>query len=77
MPKRDKLEALLREITKNEFNVIWKDTYGYVPRGKRADLARDFAAEQYDRELNGCIARAESLLTPAPKPKLNRWLAPR
>jgi len=78
MLKRAKLESMLRKITDNEFNAVWKDAYGYVPSGERAELARDFVAEQYDRELDDCIALAESLLktTPKPKPK-NRWLSPR
>lgn len=78
MPKRDKLEALLRKINNNEFDAVWKDTYGYLPRGKRLDLVKTFVAEQYDGELDDCIALAESFLrsTPRPKPK-NRWLAPR
>ena len=76
MQKRDKLEAILRKITDKEFNVVWKDTYGYAPEGERSDLVRDFVAEQYDEELDGDIKRAESLLTPASKPKVNRWLAP-
>ena len=77
MLKRDKLETVLRKITDNEFDAVWKDNYGYVPRGKRSDLVRDFVAEQYDRELDGCIALAESFLTPTPKPKPNKWLVPR
>jgi hypothetical protein len=78
MLKRDRLKAMLREITDEEFNAVWKSTYGYVPIGRRADLVVDFVAEQYDGELDGCIKRAESLLKPAPnsKPK-NRWLVPR
>jgi hypothetical protein len=78
MLKRDKLEVMLRKITDEEFAAVWKDTYGYVPSGDRSDLVSDFVAEQYDRELDGCIQRAESLLTHAPKPKVkNRWLCPR
>ena len=80
MLKRDKLEAMLGKITDDEFGAIWKDTYGSLPEGSRAELARDFVAEQYDEELDGCIAIAESLLThpqtPKPKPK-NKWLPPR
>ena len=77
MLKRNKLEALLRKITDKEFGAVWKDAYGYVPSGERSDLARDFVAEQYDRELDGCIKRAESFLHPAPRLKPNRWLVPR
>jgi hypothetical protein len=78
MLKRDKLEAMLRRITGQEFNAVWMETYGYLPQGERSDLVRDFVAEQYDRELDGCIKRAESLLKPAPGPKpKNRWLCPR
>jgi hypothetical protein len=77
MEKRDKLEAMLREITDDEFNAIWKDTYGYVPEGERSDLVRDFVSEQYDGELDGDIKRAESFLHPVPKLKPNRWLCPR
>ena len=33
MLKRDKLEAMLRRITDKEFNAVWNETYGYVPRG--------------------------------------------
>ena len=74
MLKRDKLEAMLRKITEKQFDAVWKDTYGYVPSGKRSDLARDFVAEQYDRELDGCIAHVESLLKRAEKPRLRRQL---
>ena len=77
MPKRDKLEAMLTRITDDEFNAIWKDTYGCLPEGDRSELARDFVAEQYDRELDTCIAVAESFLTPTRKPKPNKWLNPR
>jgi hypothetical protein len=77
MLKQDKLEAILRKITDKEFEAVWKDTYGYVPRGERSDLARDFVAEQYDTELDGCIQRTEAFLNPTPKPKPNRWLTPR
>ena len=78
MLKRDKLEAMLRRITDKEFNAVWNETYGYVPRGERSDLVREFVAEQYDRELDGCIKCAESFLKPAQKPKpKNRWLCPR
>ena len=77
MLKRDRLKAMLRKITEKQFNAVWNDTYGYVPIGDRADLAADFVAEQYDGELDGCIRRAESFLKGVPKPKVNRWLAPR
>ena len=77
MLKRDKLEGMLRKITDRNSMPSGRSTYGYVPRGERADLARDFVAEQYDNELDGCIALAKSFLTPTPKPKPNRWLAPR
>jgi hypothetical protein len=78
MPKRDKLEAMLTRISDDEFNGIWKDTYGYLPEGDRSDLARDFVAEQYDRELDNCIALAGSLLAPTRKSKpKNNWLSPR
>ena len=77
MQKRDKLEAMLRKITDNEFNAVWRDTYGFIPEGGRADLVADFVAEQYDEELDRCIQRAESFLNGVPKPKVNRWLAPR
>ena len=77
MQKRDKLEAMLRKITDKQFNAIWKDAYGYVPIGDRADLVRDFVAEQYDGELDGDIERAESFLKGVSKPKFNRWLVPR
>jgi hypothetical protein len=78
MLKRDKLKAVLRKISDCQFNAIWKSTYGYFPTGQRSDLVRDFVADQYDKELDGCIKRAESLLkaTPNLKPK-NRWLSPR
>jgi hypothetical protein len=68
MLKRDKLEALLHRITDDEFGAIWKDTYGVLPEGSRSELAKDFVAEQYDGELDACIANAESLLTHAPSP---------
>ena len=77
MQKRDKLETMLRKITDNEFNAVWKDTYGYIPEGERSDLVRDFVAEQYDEELDGDIKRAESFLKGVSKPKINRWLVPR
>jgi hypothetical protein len=78
MQRRDMLEAMLRAITDIEFNAVWKDAYGYVPEGKRSDLVTEFVAEQYDKELDGCIKRTELLLKPAPKAKPNnRWLVPR
>jgi hypothetical protein len=77
MLKRDKLEAMLRKISDKQFDAVWRNTYGYIPSGKRSDLARDFVAEQFDTELNGCIKRTEAFLNPTPKPKLNRCLAPR
>jgi hypothetical protein len=78
MLKRDKLKALLRKITDEQFEAILRRTYGYVPTGKRSDLAKDFVADQYDAELDGCIMMVESLLRPVPKPKpKNKWLAPR
>ena len=76
MLKRDKLEAMLRKITDKEFAAVWKGTYGYIPSGKRSDLVKDFVAEQYDGELDGCIALAESFLTSTPKTKSNKWLVP-
>ena len=78
MLKRNKLKALLRKITDDQFNAILKSTYGYVAAGQRVDLVNDFVADQYDGELDGCIQRVESLLnpTPTPRPK-NRWLNPR
>ncbi len=78
MLKREKLESMLQQLPNDEFTAIWKDTYGCLPQGSRMDLARDFVAEQYDGELDDCIALAESLLTHAPKPKpKNKWLPPR
>jgi hypothetical protein len=77
MLKRDRLKAVLRKITDKQFNAIWRETYGDVPFGDRAELAADFVAEQYDGELDGCIKRAESFLKGVSKPKVNRWLAPR
>jgi hypothetical protein len=79
MLKRDRLKAMLRKVTDQQFNAVWKDTYGYVPFGDRVALVADFVAEQYDEELDGDIERAEALLRPAPKPKVkpNKWLAPR
>ena len=80
MLKRDKLEAILGKITDDEFGAIWKETYGSLPQADRLELARDFVAKQYDRELDGCIAVAESLLTHDPKPQRtppNKWLPPR
>jgi hypothetical protein len=77
MQKRDRLKTLLRKITDQEFDAIWRETYGYIPFGDRADLVTDFVAEQYDAELDGDIERAESLLKPTSKPKVNKWLAPR
>jgi hypothetical protein len=78
MPKRDKLKAGMRKITDDQFNASWKSTYGYVPTGERSDLVKDFVADQYDGELDGCIKRAESCLKSVPKPKpKSTWLAPR
>jgi hypothetical protein len=77
MLKRDRLKSLLRKITDLQFNAIWKETYGNIPIGERADLAADFVAEQYDAELDADIKRAELLLHPAHKLKPNRWLVPR
>jgi hypothetical protein len=78
MLKRDKLEAMLRKITDDQFISVWKETYGYVPEGERSDLVREFVAEQYDGELDGDIQRAESFLKPDRKSKpKSRWLCPR
>jgi hypothetical protein len=77
MQKRDQLEAMLRKITDEQFSAVWKETYGYVPEGERADLAREFVAEQYDVELDGDIERAKLLLNPVSKPKVNRSLVSR
>jgi hypothetical protein len=81
MLKRDRLESMLRQISDDEFAAIWMKTYGCLPEGSRVELARDFVAEQYETELDGSIALAESLLTPAPKPPkkkpVNKWLPPR
>ena len=78
MLKRDKLKSVLRQITDKDFDAVWKDTYGYVPKGERSDLVKEFVAEQYDGELDGCIQRAESFLKPVQKSKVkNRWLCPR
>jgi hypothetical protein len=77
MQKRDKLESMLRRMTDKEFDAVWKDTYGYIPAGERSDLVREFVAEQYDKELDGCITRAQSLLKPTAKRQPNRWLCPR
>lgn len=80
MLKRDKLESVLKKLTDDDFAAIWKNTYGSLPDGRRVELVRDFVAEQYDSELDGCIATVERLLThapePAPKPK-SKWLPPR
>ena len=56
MQKRDKLEAMLRKINDQDFTAVWKDAYGYVPDGERSDLVREFVAERYDGELDGCIS---------------------
>jgi hypothetical protein len=78
MQKRDKLETLLRKIPDINFNAVWKDTYGYFPEGDRSILVKDFVAEQYDEELDGCIQRAELFLKPNQKAKpKNPWLCPR
>jgi hypothetical protein len=79
MFKRDRLEVMLSKITDKQFNAIWKHTYGYIPFGDRADLVKDFVAEQYDEELDDCIKLVQSFFHPAPevKPKPNRWLVPR
>jgi hypothetical protein len=76
MLKRDRLKAMLRKITNNHFNAIWKATYGYVPFGDRADLMADFVAEQDDEELDGCIKLAESFLNGVSMSKGNMWLVP-
>ena len=80
MLKREKLESILRKLSDDEFAAIWKDTYGILPEGSRSELAKDFVAEQYDGELDGCIALADSFLTHAPRLKskpTNKWLPPR
>jgi hypothetical protein len=77
MQKRDKLEAMLRKISDEEFNTVWRETYDYAPEGDRADLVKDFVAEQYDGELDNDIKRVESFLTHVAKSKPNRWLVPR
>lgn len=69
MLKRDKLEAMLRKITDDEFGAIWKDAYGYFPAGRRSDLAKTFVAEQYDDELDGSIELARSMLANASPPR--------
>ena len=46
MPKRDRLKAMLNRITDKQFKALWKDLYGYIPFGDRADLTADFVAEQ-------------------------------
>jgi hypothetical protein len=77
MSRRDRLKVALRRVSDEDFDAVWKDTYGYVPAGERADLVADFVAEQYDGELDGCIQRAESSRKTASKPKVNRRLVPR
>jgi hypothetical protein len=77
MLKRDKLKRMLKKISDNEFDAVWKGAYGYIPSGERSELVTEFVAEQYDGELDGCIALAQSFLKSTPKPKPNRWLAPR
>jgi hypothetical protein len=77
MFKRNKLELLLQQITDREFNAIWRTTYGYVPNGERSELVKGFVAEQYDSELDGCIALTESLLNRAQRPRLQRQLVRR
>jgi hypothetical protein len=80
MLKRHKLESVMMELADDAFATIWKSTYGNLPFGGRGELVRDFVAEQYDSELDACIAIAERLLTraamPAAKPK-SKWLPPR
>ena len=76
MLKRDRLNALLRKLTDKQFNAVWKDTYGYFPRGQRPDLVGDFVADQYDEELDDCIKRIEALVQSGPKAMANRWLVP-
>ena len=69
---------MLTRITDDEFDALWKDTYGCLPEGDRSELARDFVAEQYDGELDNSIALADSLLTHTRKPNpKNRRLSPR
>jgi hypothetical protein len=80
MLKRHKLESMLTELSDDEFATIWKSTYGDFPIGRRMELARDYVAEQYDSELDGCIAIAERLLMHVPKPEprpKSKWLPPR
>jgi hypothetical protein len=74
MQKREQLEVMLGKINDDEFGAVWYETYGCFPKGVRSELARDFVAEQYDGELDGSIALAESFLThtPRPKPKSKR-----
>lgn len=77
MFKRNQLETLLRKISDKDFEEVWKETYGYLPTGARADLVRDFVAEQYDTELDDRIRYAEALLgSTVEQPKPNKWLAP-
>jgi hypothetical protein len=78
MLKRDRLKSLLRKISDKDFDAVWKDAYGYVPVGERAELVADFVAEQYDGELDDCIKRADSFLNPTRKSiTKNKWLCPR
>jgi hypothetical protein len=77
----------LSKISDDEFAAIWEKTYGYLPQGSRAELAKDYVAEQYDEDLDGCIAVAESSLraaksAPTLKPTAkskskSHWLPPR
>jgi hypothetical protein len=77
MLKREKLKSLLRKITDEQFDSVWRSTYGYISSGQRCDLVKEFVAEQYDGELDGCIQRVQSLLNPAatPRPKTKRLAA--
>jgi hypothetical protein len=75
MLKQDRLKTMLRTITDEQFKVIWKDTYGYVPFGDREDLLADFVTDQCDEELDDCIERAQSFLTPAQKSNPKRLIS--
>jgi hypothetical protein len=70
MLNRDRLESLLNKLSDDDFATVYKNTYGSLPFGCRVEVVRDFVAEQYDSELEGCISIAESFLTRAPsRPK--------
>jgi hypothetical protein len=66
---RKKLETLMRKLSDDDFDAVWKHTYGTYPIGDRALLVKDYVAEQYDDELEDAIQYVNNFLAAMPRPK--------